>query len=322
MRCRRRLPAILFLIGTLLSAGGCTWIVEQRFEPKLAAAGAAFSQRDYALAAARYESLRDGYPAVGRRQELFFQLALAYYLAGSVHDARQAFERYLAEYPDGRYADNAGQYIEKIALRQTEAPVRAEAIERARDDERQLRALLEGHPHSADVLVALGNLLYSLGRYDEAVGYYDQALKVGAAQQEWALIEERMMLDESGRPMPVTPEQLDALERDRRPLVVFNTREYGGRNRSATGLDGTGAGDVVFQHVSGMVRNQSSRLLYNVEVEVTYLNVANQVQDVARRRLGTMGPGEVRAFRVQSTHYDSRFNIADYSVTARWDEAP
>jgi tetratricopeptide (TPR) repeat protein len=317
---RPTLCVVLLLIVTALGANGCAWFARQRYEPMRAKADRAFEQRDYELAATRYENLSDAYPSSVQREGLLFQLGMAYYLAGSRHEAATAFERYLTEYPGGSSAEMARDYREKIAMLQTEAPVRAEALEQARDDERQLRSLLESHPHSGDVSAALGNLLYSLGRYEEATAFYDRAMKVGAARQELALIEQRMMLDEEGRAAPVTPEALEALDRERRPLAIYNLREFEGRNRGGGGYGG--GGDVVSRQISGMVRNQGSRMLRGVEIEVTFLNAANQVQDVARRRIGALAPGSVRAFRVEAVNYDSRFNIVDYDVAASWEEGP
>ena len=314
---RRCLLLCSLLAGLLIAPTGCTWFQTQRFAPKVSTADRAFEQRQYEQAAAYYESLLDQYPEeTDGYQHILFQLGLSHYLVGSLDEANVVFRRYLQSYPEGEYAQLALRYREKIALQQSPDRVREELLGRARSDEAQLRRLLQEHPNDSSLLVALGNLLYDTGRYEEAVDLYHRALRIGAAHQERQLISERMMLDEDGRPVPVTPEMLRRIERERRPLVIYNTRDY--RSRERTGSNG-GGGSFAFYNVTGMVRNQSSRILHNVMLELTFFNNVNQIEDVTHVYIGTLAPGDIRAFRAAAGNFDTVDNIDDYAIIAHWE---
>ncbi len=72
-------------------------------------------------------------------------------------------------------------------------------------------------------------------------------------------------------------------------------------------------------NVTGMARNQGNRLLSNVQVEVIFYNAQHEVLDSRVIRIGSMAPGDVRAFRAESTSYDNLYNIVSYDCNPRWD---
>jgi hypothetical protein len=120
-------------------------------------------------------------------------------------------------------------------------------------------------------------------------------------------------VDAGGRLQPLTPEQVRTLEREDRPLVAFNTNHYTARDS-----DNLSNGQKRFYNVTGLVRNQSSRLLHDVEVEVRFYNAQHATMDVQMVAVGSMGPDEVRAFRAEASNYDDLYNITDFEVIPRW----
>lgn len=307
------------LMAVMLATGGCQWFQEVQLRPQLDKAAEAFRNRDYALAAARYESLVDRYPQSEHRELLLIRHGISLYTLRSYHEAQVAFTKYLREYPMGKYAKDAQTYLNKIeTLLSPRSPVQQEALEQAREDLNKLQKLRLEHPHDPEVLMALGNLYYELGDYQEAVRQYYEAQKLDAAYEEKKLIQQRMMLDEDGNPIPVTPAEIRRIERENQPLVIFDTHDY--KSRDWGGETVISAGRKRFFNVTGLVRNQSSRLLHNVVIEVRFLNDYNNILDVEQYRIGSMAPNEVRPFRVESDSYDNIYNITHFAAIARWED--
>lgn len=293
---------------------GCTSFTPMKLQHQLEQADLAFENRDYALAATLYESLRDRYPSSEQRQTMMIRQGQALYRLPSYRDAQSVFQNYLVEYPQGIHADDARRNLEKIAIFVSSGtPAEQEAIEAARQDLEQLNALRETHPHDPSVAFALGNLYYELGDYEQAVRLYFEAQTLDAAYKEKRLIKERMMIDSAGNPKPVARADIAQQELDRNPLVVFDSHLYHSGDaqsyRSAVKIQ---------LNLTGKVRNQGSRVLHNVEIDVRFYNAQHQVLDVNRVHIGTLVPKEVRAFRAQTTTYDDLFNIFSFDYSTRW----
>lgn len=308
---RRGTPTILcaLLLAASLALSGCSTFTELSLRPQVQRADAAFDQGNYALAATLYESLGDRYPALPEREELRLRQAIALYTLGSYHEARNAFQAYLKTFPQGRYQAEVGVYLDKIAaLLSPASPNLKNAIEAARKDLDKLQQLHLKNPYNTDVTCAIGNLYYEMGNYDEAVRYYYDALTLDAAYKEKELIRQRMVIDADGQPRPLTPEEIERIERDNTPLVVFDTHQYMAREEDVS----LGNAQNRFFNVTGLVRNQASRFVERAVVEVRFLNAQSQILDVALVEVGPMGPGEVRPFRAQADSFDNIYNITRF----------
>ena len=308
-----RLPLQLLGVVAPVLCCGCETAVKMRLHGQLTRADRAFNEGNYPLAATRYESLSDRYPPGRTRQRLTMRRGIAYYTIASYQAARGAFLEYLREYPAGHYAQDAHDYVHKIdVLKSPGSPATQEALTGATRDLDALRQLHVEHPNDSRVVTAIANLYYELGDYEEAVRYYHKALELDAPIEERRLANERMMLDEEGRPIPVTPDEVARIHREKRPLVIFNLHDYKARD-----LDNDVLQAERFFTVSGMVRNQNSRILHDVEIEVRFFNVNHRILDVRVVHVGILGPGEVRAFRADADSYDSLYNIAQYECIPR-----
>jgi tetratricopeptide (TPR) repeat protein len=297
-----------------LGLGGCTTFQELTLQPQLKEADAAFNGGDYALAATRYESLSDRYPMTSRRQLLRIRQGISLYTAASYHDARDVFLLYLKEFPTGRYTQDAEAYLKKIdVMMSPDSPARRETIEAAKADLNKLQQLRMQHPHDPAVAYSIGNLFYEMGNYDEAVRNYYEALSLDAAYKEKDMIRQRLILDDAGKPRALTPGEIKRVERDNRPLVVFDTHNYTARDQNMLI-----SGQKRFYNVTGLVRNQSSRMLHDIEVEVRFINAQHQVLDVDKVYIGSMGPDEVRPFRAEANSYDDLYNIVSFETNPSW----
>lgn len=319
-----RLRTLLLLVvmgGVLAASTGCTSTLREiRLHKQRSEALEAFAQHDYALAAARFESLSDRYPDSIRRQEMMREQGISLYLLGSYHSAREVFQKYLKQYPEGPLVSDVQSYLDKIEILTASGPLAdAQVLQAAKSDLNTLYQLQKQHPHDPEVCYALGNKLWQLGQKEEALRFYGKAQELNATYQEKALIRERMIVNEDGEVVPISPEMIEQRYLEEHPLVVFDTHHY--TSRATADNDGeTWSARQRFYQVTGRVRNQSSRLIHDVEVEVQFLNLHNELLDVKVVRLGSLGPGVVKAFRVKSGDFDNIFNISNYRCQVRQSE--
>lgn len=302
--------------ATLLCMTGCVWLRDLPYRDRRRAADQAFEARQYILAAARYESLKDQYPETPIRQDLLFRQAVALYSVASYYEAKDVFGEYLEEFPHGTYRDDAEDHIRKIDVMMSRAtPVEAKKLEqaKAKNDLNVLMKLMKDHPNDWRVLDAIGDTYWKLDEYEKAVEYYYKANRIASTYEERELNNGRLILDDEGNPVPVNPQVLEKFEVERQPVRVYGLHTYKARN-----LRDENGGDIQFYNLTGSLRNQGERLLLNVQVEVVYRDIANNILDVDRVKVGALGPGEVRSFLSTADNYDNLLNIVDQEVEVFW----
>ncbi len=133
----------------------------------------------------------------------------------------------------------------------------------------------------------------------------------------FGLIKQRLYINEEGKPDVLTPAALDAIDREKNPLVVFDKLTYYQRDDTEPFFERSGR--LVFANMTGKVRNQGTKVLRNVVVEVRFLNALNQILDFQTHRIGTLRPNDVRPFWAQARHYDNLLNITEAEVITRWE---
>lgn len=314
----RRLGALALCVAIAYGTG-CASFSEMRYASQCEKAAEAFKQGDYALAAAQYEHLADRYPDGERRQAMLRDQGVALYMLASYHAARSVFSNYLRLYPHGEYSDDARDYLEKIdVMLASSDTANPEALASAKSDLKKLYQLRIEHPHDPEVAYALGNLLWSMKDYNEAVRYYEQALKLNATYQEKALIRSRMAIGENGEAVALSADEAQSQWFEENPVIVFDTHDYTSRGDTGARADAFSARQR-FYNVTGKVRNQSSGLVRNVVVEVRFLNINGELLDVKTMRLGAMGPGVIKAFLAQADNYDNIYNINSYRFEVYYD---
>lgn len=307
--------SVCVVISLMLS--GCVWLSDLPFRDRRLAADRAFDNQEYILAAARYEALQDQYPETSIRQDIILRQGIALYSASAYHESRIVFLDYLDQYPHGRYLSDVEDYVRKIDLlmsKATPAAAKSLADARARADLDELFALLAEHPTDSRVLEAIGDTQWKLGNYDTAIDYYYKANQIASAREERSLNNSKLILDNDGNPIPVTPGILEQMDVKRRPLRVYGLHTYTSRSQS-----GDSGGDIQFYNLTGSVRNQGNELLRGVEVEVIYKDIGANVLDVDYYTIGTLGPGEVKTFLSRADSYDNLYNIVDYDVEVHWE---
>ena len=282
--------------------------------PKVRSANQEFEDQNYDVAIAKYDYLTHSHPSNDKRQFFIMQQGLAFYLIQSYHDAEKVFHNYLRRHPEGLYKSQAETYLTKIeALRSQKRRNYVLQRKQIKGDIKLLREMLKRDPYNAQVHYDLANKLWELGKYNEAASHYLKAGDINAALQENELLKNRLMIDEQGEVVPVTPERQRELEREQNPLIVFDIHSYKQRIKP----DYLGASKA-FQTVAGKVRNQSKRVHRGVYVSVNFYNMHHELLDTQSYYVGAMAPNEVRAFLVKGQNYDNIYNIDHFECTARY----
>ena len=260
----------------------------------------------YGRATAKYLLILQQEPNRPQAEEARFRLGECYFHMRAYMDAGAQFQRYLSDYPDGAFANDARQYIAK--LRGIEEEERQKAELRKKEMLARLkhwRDVSQREPDDAEALVQVGHALWDLEEYEDAAREYLRAIKLDTEKRHDRLISSRLSFEEDGTVTVLTPAELERRERERNPIVVSNTHAYrGGRD--------------IFTYeprwfiVTGQVVNRSSGTVRDVGVLVTIFDFAGHVLDSAGYRIGAMRPGQVRAFSVRFTNFENIYNIDRY----------
>lgn len=280
----------------------------------LAQADKRFGEKQYRVAAALYRQFIDESQDDKARERVYVQMGRCYYndMVRSVFDAQSVYEEYLVEYPNGAYRQQVEEELNRLEIIRANRVKRLQLhFEQAAGDVSKLEAAVENHPNDANLQRLLGNALWDVRRFDDAVQHYKRSIEIDAALQEYHLYQKRMLIDEKGNAVPITPEMQLTMENESNPLVVYDMHEYKSRQTQ----NEYAAGEAYY-NVQGRVRNQSSSTQQNVMVEVTFYNPSREQLDVQKDAVGDMPPGAVRAFGVQASRYDDIYNIQSYEVKA------
>ena len=307
----------VLLLATCFILTGCVWMRDLPYHDQRRAADLAFENQEYMLAASRYESLTDRYPPDSSiREEMMFRQGVALYSVGTYHSARYVFGEYLSEYPRGIHQTDIKDYIRKIDVLMSRAtPAEAMKLQEAKTKANldALNILLAEHPTDWRVFEAIGDAQWKLGNYDEAIEAYFKAHSIASTYEERDLNNGKLILDADGNPIPVNPKVLEQMEIDRNPVRVYDLSVYNSRRDSIFS-----GGEMRFYNLTGSVRNQGRQLLNGVEVEVVYKDISGNILDVDYVNIGSLGPGEVRAFLSRADEFDNIYNIVDYDVRVHW----
>ena len=310
-------PIIAVCIVALLSAGcaGQRRAVTAQTYPELDDAYRDMRDGKYSQAVSRYLLIlqqNEGRPEA--LQEARFRLGECYYNMRSYLEAGVQFQRYLADYPQGAFAAEAKQYLEKLQgieeRKRQQEELRKQEI-RARLE--HWREIARREPKNADAALQAGHALWDLQEYEEAGREYLRAVQLDESIPHDPLVSARMLFHEDGTATVLTPEEQERLEKERHPIQLFNAHAYrgGGRDLFTSGPR--------YYIVTGQVVNRSSRTVHNVSVIVTIFDFPGHVLDSATSRIGTMRPGQIRAFRTSFGTFENIYNIDRYECEAVFD---
>jgi tetratricopeptide (TPR) repeat protein len=243
-------------------------------------------------------------PAV---EEARFRLGQCYFHMRSYLEAGGQFQRYLSDYPNGAFAANSKQYLAE--LQEMEERALAQQERREREIRKRLehwKAVAADDPRNAEALVEVGHALWDLEQYEEAARDYLRAMEIDPDVSYGKVLSQRLAFDEDGTVTVLTPEEIAQRDRERNPILVYNTYDYRG-----------GGVDVLRSEwrwyiVTGQIVNRSNQTVRGVGVLVTIKDFAGHVLDSAEYRVGTVRPGQFRAFSVPFRNFENIYDIESY----------
>ncbi len=298
-RVRLRSPFLGLLVVVLVA---CAHLTNPTLQSDLRSADQSFNNKQYGIAVTKYLSLLEGLEPGTTHASVLFRLAECYYNLNSYYDARQSFESYLNLYPEGEDADPSRRYLEKIRREYDKREAQYQAgIQKEMERISELKALVEKNFQDASYHFELGNAYWNLAQYQEAVKEYFRAIELDRSYKENALIKSRLIFDLEGNIIPFTPRERVELEREKQPIVIYNTYASPARDWYK--------GQQNMYIVTGQAKNQSTRPVLNLRIEVTLVNTYGNVLDVKTTYLGNLFPQEVRSFRADFANISDIANI-------------
>ena len=209
---------------SIVKSGTCAYLTNLTLQSDLRSADQSFHNKQYGIAVTKYLSLLEGLDPGTTHASVLFRLAECYYNLNSYYDARQSFESYLKTYPDREDADRSRRYLEKIRREYDKREAQYQAgIQKEVERISELKALVEKNFQDAGYHFELGNAYWNLAQYQEAVKEYFQAIELDRSYKQNALIKSRLIFDLEGNVIPFTPRERIELEREKEPIVIYNT---------------------------------------------------------------------------------------------------
>jgi tetratricopeptide (TPR) repeat protein len=240
-------------------------------------------------------------------EESRFRLGQCYFHMRSYLDAGTQFQRYLSDYPNGAFAANSKQYVAE--LREMEEQERAQDEQREREIRIRIehwRAVAKSEPDNAEAAVEIGHALWDLDEYEAAAREYIRGIELDPDVIYGKLLSQRISFNDDDTVTVLTPEEIAEFEKERTPIVVFNTYDYRG------GDAGVLHAEPRWYIVTGQIVNRSSQTVRGVAVLVTIKDFAGHVLDSTEHRIGTVRPGQIRAFSVRFTSFKNIYDIDRY----------
>jgi tetratricopeptide (TPR) repeat protein len=235
-------------------------------------------------------------------KEARYLLGMAYYRLNAYREAIGMFGEYLRAAPDGPYADSARDHISLLTDEYREKFPSQETLDA------QI-ALLEGRlaqrPNDTNAQWELAELLWKRGHYEEAEQMYSQILASNPDAAGDPRLANRVEFIPSDGFVVLTPADIQQRERERRPLEIFNTSSYRGGEDFWTRR-------ASYYVVTGQAVNRADSPLYGVRVDITVYGFGNMIFDTHMVNLGTLNPGETRAFVARFRNFNNIENVSRY----------
>lgn len=277
----------------------------------LEAARRLMASGNYSQALPRLHELAERYPEESAGIEAHYWLGEAYLALGGEAKAREYFDEYVKRAPEGAYASEARARSAAIASALEAASPHTDAVaERIAALEKEWTA----SPGNLAAGLELADLHWRRDEYARAGEIYTRILEQWPELADDALIRTRITKGEHGTWVLQTPKTLILEEAARDPLIFFNTQSFrSGRNQ---GYPRGGLNDRY--SVTGQVMNRGPVPLKDVAVTVTIFGFPNLVYESRTLPIGTLRPGERRAFSAQFSNFDDIENVSRYECTGTY----
>lgn len=269
------------------------------------------NQGSYGRAILRYRDYIAEHPNGAYAEDALFRTGLAYKELEHALGAQQELRRYLMYYPDGKYANEARSILAEM---QRSNILLAQSGKKTRQEiwneiQKLEAALEEGSVDEAKAHFNLGGKYWELGDYEKSFQHDVQAYKLNKDYAFDSLFRKRVNFTADGEIFSLAPERKGAREEI---IQVRNDR------KNVVLVEGLRRGDRTFKEyiVSGEVVNRGTVMVRNVSLEITLLRLGNTVISSRIHRIGNMLPGEVRTFSTSFSEFDvdDPYAVFDYKI--------
>ena len=152
----------------------------------------------------------------------------------------------------------------------------------------------------------LANLYWEQGQYENAGGIYAELLRHWPRLEEDLVVRRRIARGSNGEITVLTPTEVERRHREAEPLLIYNVSAF----KSGRFEGWSATPNQRYYNVTGQSVNQSQTTLHDVNIIVTIYGVGFMVYDTKTANIGSLRPGEVRAFSIQFSQFDNIDNIA------------
>ncbi len=264
---------------------------------------------EHSMAIPRLTSLLSRYPNSDAATDALYFLGLTYYKIDGMYNAEKYFSKYLALRPEGKYAALSREYVEGIAQASLKRDADREALE-ARV------ATYDGvdEPEALAESLELAERYWNNSEYERAGAVYTKVFTEWPSLKNDVIIRRRMELGPDGAWIVLTPDEINRRYKEAEPLSIFNTATWKSGRYRPLQVDYTN----VYYNVSGQAVNRGATPLQDVRVTITIFNFGGQVYDVQTVQLGSLRPGETRAFSVRFSNFDNIENVRRYECVGTY----
>lgn len=249
------------------------------------------------------------FPQSNAAIEARFLLGLTYYRIDGYLDAIENFREYLELAPEGEYAAEAAEWANVLARAYNE---RFPTPDQLDEDIEQVRAALQGQPDDFALQRELADLLWRRGDYDEAGAIYAALVQRNPAFAQDADVAQRVDFPPQGQYTVLTPAETQRRADEANPLGIIHVNGFSSGRDLITQVPR-------FYVVSGQAINRSESILYNVQVNVTLYGFGNIVYDTRTAAIGRLNPGEMRAFSVRFSDFESINQVDHYEAVGSFE---
>ena len=249
-------------------------------------------------------------PRSSQAIEARYFLGMTYTKLESHLDAIDLFNTYLRLAPNGTYTEEARSHIQTLAkIHEDLFP----STLKIKQDIAEARKALVDEPDSAKLNAHLADLLWKQGNYEESGRLYYALAQNHPNFKRDITLNNRIEFGTGQSYVILTPDEIRRREIERNPLNIYNTTSFRtGRDRITR----------TFRNyvVTGQVINRSNKTLNAVEVHSTVYGFGHTVFDTGVFRIGTLRPGDVRAFSLRFRNFENLGNIDSYECFTTYQE--
>lgn len=258
---------------------------------------------EYSLVIPRLQQIISKYPGDPKSIEARYLLGQSYYAVGAYNDALHYLNEYIELAPDGSHSVDAKDFIAQLTEGKKEVVPGAVDVQAA-----ELKAKITAEPENMALQLELANLYWENGRYEDAGPVYAELLQRWPLLADDLAVKRRIDRSADGKITVLTPIEVERRHKEAEPLLIYNTSAF--KSGRFEGWPATG--QQRYYNVTGQAVNQSQNSINGVTIVVTIYGSGYMVYDTKTVNIGSLRPGEARAFSVQFSQFENIDNIARF----------